>query len=97
MVRFRDQLQQLRPARIHLVLNAAYETPLMLAQFRGFAALQPDDWIATHLDEEPRWGKLWNGVMGTNCPLGWIGIGQNIPGLFHKADPDRILSRQFSR
>lgn len=97
MVRLRDQLQQLRPARIHLVLNAAYETPLMLAQFRGFVALQPDDWIATHLDEEPRWGKLWNGVMGTNCPLGWIGIGQNIPGLFHKADPDRILSRQFSR
>jgi len=97
MVRLRDRLQGLRPARVHLVLNAAYESSLLMAQFRAFAPLQPDEWMATHLDEEPRWGKLWNGVLGTNCPLGWMGIGQNIPGMFHRADPERILNRQFSR
>ena len=97
MIKLRDQLQGLRPAQIHLVLNVAYESPLFMAQFRGFSGLQPNDWIATHLDEEPRWGKLWNGVMGTNCPLGWMGVGQNIPGMFHRADPDRLLSRQFNR
>ena len=97
MVRLRDRLQGLRPARVHLVLNAAYESSLMMAQFRGFAALQPDEWMATHLDEEPRWGKLWNGILGTNCPLGWMGIGQNIPGMFHRADAERILNRQFIR
>lgn len=97
MIRLRDQIQGLRPAQIHLVLNVAYETALFMAQFRGFSGLKPDDWMATHLDEEPRWGKLWNGVMGTNCPLGWMGVGQNIPGMFHRADPDRILNRQFNR
>lgn len=97
MVRLRDRVQALRPARVHLVLNAAYESSLLMAQFRGFASLRPDEWMATHLDEEPRWGKLWNGVLGTNCPLGWMGIGQNIPGMFHRADPERILNRQFSR
>ena len=79
------------------MLNAAYESALLMAQIRGFAPLQPDDWMATHLDEEPRWGKLWNGIMGTNCPLSWMGIGQNIPGMFHRADPVRVLNRQFNR
>ena len=97
MNKLRDQLKGVRPAQVHLVLNAAYESPLLMAQIRGFAPLQPNDWMATHLDEEPRWGKLWNGIMGTNCPLSWMGIGQNIPGLFQKADPARIFDRQFKR
>lgn len=97
MTKLRDQVQGVRPAQVHLVLNAAYESPLMMAQFRGFAPLQPNDWMATHLDEEPRWGKLWNGIMGINCPLSWMGIGQNIPGMFHRADPARVLNRQFNR
>jgi flagellar biosynthesis protein FlhF len=92
-----EQLKEMRPAQVHLVLNAAYESALLMAQIRGFAPLQPDDWMATHLDEEPRWGKLWNGIMGTNCPLSWMGIGQNIPGMFHRADPARVLNRQFNR
>jgi hypothetical protein len=92
-----EQLKEMRPAQVHLVLNAAYESALLMAQIRGFAPLQPDDWMATHLDEEPRWGKLWNGIMGTNCPLSWMGIGQNIPGMFHRADPVRVLNRQFNR
>lgn len=97
MTKLRDRLQGVRPAQVHLVLNAAYESPLLMAQFRGFAPLGPDDWIATHLDEEPRWGKLWNGIMGINCPLSWMGVGQNIPGMFHRADPERLLNRQFNR
>ena len=97
MNKLRDQLKGVRPAQVHLVLNAAYESPLLMAQIRGFAPLQPNDWMATHLDEEPRWGKLWNGIMGTNCPLSWMGIGQNIPGMFHRADPARVLNRQFNR
>ena len=92
-----EQLKEMRPAQVHLVLNAAYESALLMAQIRGFAPLQPDDWMATHLDEEPRWGKLWNGIMGTNCPLSWMGIGHNIPGMFHRADPVRVLNRQFNR
>ena len=91
----KEQVKAMGPAQVHLVLNAAYDASLLLAQARAFACLNPMDWMATHLDEEPRWGKLWNVILGTNCPLAWLGVGQNIPGMFHRADPERLLSHQF--
>lgn len=93
----RTQLGRLPDPQVHLVLNAAYETPLLLAQIRAFSVLPIADLIITHLDEEPRWGKLWNLVLGTNCTPGFLSAGQNIPGEFCAATPDRILARQFSR
>lgn len=90
--------QKLTPfadAEIHLVLNAAYEVPVLLAQVRAFAALPVTDLIVTHLDEEPRWGKLWNLVLGTNYALRFLGAGQNVPGDFQAATAERILARQF--
>ena len=96
-----QQLQQrlasLPGAQVHLVLNAAYETPLLLAQIRAFAAVPIQDVIVTHLDEESRWGKLWNLTLGTNCTLRFLAAGQNIPGEFIPAAPDEIFRRQFPR
>lgn len=83
--------------QVHLVLNAGYEAPHLLAQVRAFAALPVADIIMTHLDEETRWGKLWNLVLGSNCPVRFLGAGQNIPGEFIPATPEMILSRQFPR
>jgi flagellar biosynthesis protein FlhF len=91
------QISQVPNAQVHLVLNGAYETSLLLAQVRAFAALPIADLIVTHLDEELRWGKLWNLVFGTNCRLRFLSAGQNIPGDFVEATPDRILERQFAR
>ena len=92
-----DQVARLPKAQIHLVLNAAYETSLLFAQIRAFAALAITDLIFTHLDEEPRWGKLWNFVLGTNYTIGCLSAGQNVPGDFHPASPTDILARQFLR
>jgi flagellar biosynthesis protein FlhF len=83
------------PCRVHLVLNAAYEVPLLLAQARAFSVLPIDDLILTHLDEEPRWGKIWNIVLGTNYPVRFLSAAQNVPGEFLAATPERILARQF--
>jgi len=88
-------LSDLGPCRVHLVLNAAYEVPLLLAQARAFALLPVDDLILTHLDEEPRWGKIWNVVLGTNYPVRFLSAAQNVPGDFIPATPERILTRQF--
>ncbi|MBI3876016.1 MAG: hypothetical protein HY300_08695 [Verrucomicrobia bacterium] len=82
---------------LHLVLNGAYETPVLLAQARAFAALPVSDVIVTHLDEEPRWGKLWNLALGTDYPIRFLGTGQNIPGDFYAATPERVFARQFGR
>jgi flagellar biosynthesis protein FlhF len=91
----KQTLAALGPSRVHLVLNAAYEVALLLAQTRAFSGLPIDDLILTHLDEEPRWGKIWNIVLGTNYPVRFLSAARNVPGEFLTATPERILARQF--
>jgi flagellar biosynthesis GTPase FlhF len=90
-----QQIQKLPSPQVHLVLNAAYETSVLLAQTRAFQALPLTDLVLTHLDEEPRWGKVWNLVLGTNFPISFLSAGQNIPGEWLPARPEEILVRQM--
>jgi flagellar biosynthesis protein FlhF len=80
------QLGSLPQPHVHLVLNAACETSILFEQIHAFSALEPEDLIFTHLDEERRRVKLWNFVLGTNYPLGFLGAGQKIPGEFQRAE-----------
>jgi flagellar biosynthesis protein FlhF len=82
----REQIATLPSPRVHLVLNAAYETTVLFEQFRAFAALKPDGLIFTHLDEERQRVKLWNFVLGTNCSIHFLSAGQKIPGEFLRAE-----------
>lgn len=92
-----QRLAAIPGAQVHLVVNAAYETSLLLAQVRAFAALPIQDVIVTHLDEEARWGKVWNLVLGTNCSVRFLAAGQNIPGTFTPAIPEELFAHQFPR
>lgn len=91
------RLRELPDPVVHLVLNAAYDTRLLLGQVRDFEPVGFDDLIITHLDEEPRRGKLWNLVLGTNYALRFLNSGQNVPGEFVEAAPERILFPSFPR
>lgn len=91
-----ERVSALPSPQVHLVLNAAYDAQLSLAQVRAFSSLPITDLIFTHVDEEPRWGKLWNFVLGTKYPARFLSGGQNIPGDFLSATAARILDRQFS-
>jgi flagellar biosynthesis protein FlhF len=82
-------------ASVSLVLNAAYGLPLLQAQVRAFARLPLTDLVFTHLDEEPRWSKLWNFVLGTNYPLSFLSAGQNIPGQFIRATPEVLFPEEM--
>jgi len=88
-------IRGLRRARVHLVVNGAYDMNLMLAQVRQFSVLPIEDLLVTHLDEESRWGKLWNLALGTNFTLRYLSAGQNVPGDFREATSDMLLERQF--
>jgi flagellar biosynthesis protein FlhF len=88
-------LKQFGPARVHLVLNGAYDISILLAQFRAFAVLPIDDLVITHLDEESCWGKIWNLILGTNCSIRHFSAGQNIPGDLCEASAGMIFARQF--
>jgi len=74
------QLASLGSPRVHLVLNAAYETSILLQQIRTFARFKPEDVSFTHFGEETKAAKLWNFVFGTNCSLRFLSAGQKIPG-----------------
>ena len=89
------QLRELPECQVHLVLNAAYDPRLLMAQARAFTAFPINDLILTHLDEEAHWGKLWNLVLGTNFSIGFLGAGQNIPGDLQPATSELFLNRQF--
>jgi len=97
MEHLRQQIETLPSPQIHLVLNAAYESATLLTQVRAFASLPVTDLILSHLDEEPRWGKAWNLVLGTNYSLRLLSAGQNVPGDLLDASAQTILTRQFAR
>lgn len=86
-------LRVLVPSHIHLVLNAAYEVHLLLSQARSFSRFAVNDLIVTHLDEETRWGKLLNLVLGTKFTLGYLSSGQNVPGDFRAVEAEEFLNR----
>lgn len=89
------QLKAFESPQVHLVLNAAYDTIHLISQVRSFSVLSPTDLIATHLDEETRWGKLWNLVLGTNYSLRFLATGQNVPGDFVEPEAATLLSSLF--
>jgi flagellar biosynthesis GTPase FlhF len=92
-----EQLNRFPPAGVHLVLNAAYESGIILAQISAFSSLPISSLIFTHLDEETQWGKLWNVLLGTNYSIGYFSAGQNIPGKFFPACPETLVNLQFAR
>jgi flagellar biosynthesis protein FlhF len=91
------RLKSLPSPRVHLVLNAAYETAALMAQWRAFAAFEPEDLVFTHMDEEQRRIKLWNLVFGTNCSPRFLSAGQKIPGEFLQAAPSLLFPSKISR
>jgi len=91
----RARLGTMAAAQVHLVLNAAYDISVLLAQARAFSALPVNDVIFTHLDEEKRPAKLWNIVLGTNFTVRFLSGGQNIPGDFFSASADLLIPGQL--
>ena len=97
MAAVREQLSALPEPHVHLVLNAACESPILFEQFQAFEPLAPEDIIFTHLDEEKRRVKLWNFVLGTNCPVSFLGAGQKIPGELRRAEPALLFPQKNRR
>lgn len=94
MSALRDHLSVLPDPHVHLVLNAAYESSILFEQYRAFESFGPEDIIFTHLDEEHRRVKLWNFVLGTKCPISFLGAGQKIPGDFRRAEPALLFPQK---
>ncbi len=97
MEALREQLASLPRPHVHLVLNAACECPILFEQVHAFASLAPEDLIFTHLDEAPQRVKLWNFVLGSNLPLGFLSAGQKIPGDFARAESASLFPRENRR
>ena len=73
---------EIQPAEFILVLNSAYELDHLIRSVRAFGDLPINSLIATHLDEETKWSKLWNLTLETGLPILYCSGGQEIPGDF---------------
>ena len=93
LAELRNQISLLPQPHVHLVLNAAYESRILLNQLSAFGGFQPEDLILTHLDEERRRVKLWNLLLypQSPIPLRYVSGGQRIPGEFAEASPHWLL------
>jgi flagellar biosynthesis protein FlhF len=96
LLALRGQLASIPGARVHLVLNAAYETTTLLAQWNAFSVLAPEDLIFTHLDEDVRRIKLWNFVFEADCGIRFLSAGQKVPGEFLSAAPQLLFPARVS-
>jgi flagellar biosynthesis GTPase FlhF len=79
-----------------LVLNAAYDAEALreaYARGRDFGATHL---VCTHLDETPRWGRLWEFLLeGELSPL-FLSTGPGLTGELETDVLDRVLSRSLS-
>jgi len=91
------QIEMFQPAQVLLVLNSAYDLTHLVAHARAFASLPLDGLILTHLDEDSRWSKFWNLLLGTGLPVLYLSGGQNIPGDFASASPHTLFDIGLDR
>ncbi|MBM3832077.1 MAG: hypothetical protein FJ403_02145 [Verrucomicrobia bacterium] len=91
MAALTGQIKLFPSAQILLVLNAAYDLNHLLAHVRAFSALPLTGLILTHLDEETRWSKFWNLLLGAKLPVLYLSSGQNVPGNFGPASPQSLF------
>jgi flagellar biosynthesis GTPase FlhF len=91
-----EQVTSIGSARVHLVLNAAYDSSVLTEQFRAFSPFKLEDLSFCHLDEEKRHGKLSDFLLGTNCYLRFLSTGQKIPGDFHVAGVSKPVRAPLS-
>jgi flagellar biosynthesis protein FlhF len=92
-----EQIRVFNPAQVFLVLNAAYDLNHLIAHVRAFGALPLAGLILTHLDEENRWSKFWNLLLGAKLPVLYLSGGQNIPGDFGPASPQSLFDVSVSQ
>jgi flagellar biosynthesis protein FlhF len=78
-----------------LVVNAAYDTPLIKRAYTFGEELGATHVVFTHLDELIHWGKLWEFVLGQRLQPLFLSAGQNVAGDFSEQIFDSILERTF--
>jgi flagellar biosynthesis GTPase FlhF len=83
---FKTQLASLHAPHVHLVLNAAYDLPILLEQYRAFNVFRPNDVSFTHLDEEKGSEKIRDFAASTGSSLRFLSAGQKVPGEFVLVD-----------
>lgn len=97
--RDRDSLEALKaqvgrwgPVRVHVVVDLAYDSEIQRRQVKAFAEVLPVTVALSHLDEEPRRGRIWNLVLGTKCSVSFLSAGQNIPAGLVRPTPEALVA-----
>jgi flagellar biosynthesis protein FlhF len=84
------RLEALDPQEIHLVLHAGLREGDQQASVECFKALGASRLLPTRLDECGQSGAVLELACRSRLPLGWLGLGPEIPGDLRLARPDRL-------
>jgi len=79
-----------------LVVNAAYERPLIQEAYTRAGSLGATHVVFTHVDEIPRCGKLWEFVLDDGLVPLFASTGQNIAADFDRHIIDLLVRRTLS-
>ncbi|MCH8473751.1 MAG: hypothetical protein LAT55_00805 [Opitutales bacterium] len=80
-----------------LVMNAAYENPVLERHSELGLALGATHRVYTHLDELDNVSKLWVGVLDPKCPTLFFSNGQNMVGNLVEDSFGFLIERTFPR
>lgn len=86
------RLEALNPQEIHLVLHAGLREGDQQASIDCFRALGASRLLPTRLDECGQRGAVLELACRSRMPLGWLGLGPEIPADLRLARPDRLAA-----
>jgi flagellar biosynthesis protein FlhF len=90
-------LQKLVPQEVHLAISVTTSVTEMKSIIENFSLLKPNRILYTKLDETENYGQMLSFAIISGKPMSYVTFGQNVPGDFSLADPEKRIRKNLSR
>lgn len=95
MIEMVEFLQKIVPQEVHLVMGVTTSLAEMKRIHDNFSVLKPNRVLFTKLDETTSYGPLLSFAIQSQKPLSYFTYGQNVPGDFAVADPQKLIDKML--
>ena len=95
MIEMVEFLQRLVPQEVHLTMSVTTSFSEMKRINDNFSTLKPNRVLFTKLDETDNYGAMFSYELSTRKPMSYVTFGQNVPGDFSIAEPEKLLRKML--
>ena len=95
MIEMVEFLQRLVPQEVHLTMSVTTSFTEMKRISENFSTLKPNRVLFTKLDETDNYGSMFSYELSTRKPMSYITFGQNVPGDFSIAEPEKLIRKML--